>query len=428
MRVSSIIAIASFAVPAVAYAPYAIPSFDLDAMTPAATADMVAALRSTGIMAIKNIPGFERIRYNYLHTAAECASTPDDFDELLSKELTDGTQRRTLSTNTAGVTASVATRCPAYASAHQAYTHVLDDAIFKWAAVLDGASNRTASSLTAIARKGSHLDHFHGYSNPVREVETSAMIVEASDNHDGVLSLELHEDSGLAIFTSAPLFFDKQAGNDLVQVPNPDVENTGLIIDVDGVQVRPVLKPDELVVMAGQGFASWGDFGHDVHPVLHGMVMPRDAPASVVRAFSGRMLLLEPDQQMANTGMTFRDYSHAVTRHLLDQDHSIATLACPVGRVLTASDGRCTLGIWVPGEGSTATKAECMKTCNNQHLGDKCKEIKCIKTGTTDGVDCWMVCVPHFTPDECPAPGQEQCKGQDLVCKVPNPLTPAPTP
>ncbi|RHY07795.1 hypothetical protein DYB25_009320, partial [Aphanomyces astaci] len=384
------------------YPTFDIPAFDLtDDISPEEVSRLVHNLQTTGIMAIKNIPNFEAIRFEYLRSAAECSSTK--FDQLLHKELVDGTQRRTLSTNTAGVTPEVADRCPAYALAHTAYTKVLDQETIKWATLLDNVGNSTfksssSSSLASIAVNGSHLDHFHGYTNPVQDVPSSLE-----------LSLEMHEDAGLAILTSAPLFFDQTADGSVVQVPNPD-ENTGLVIVVDGERVRPVLKANELVIMTGQGFESWGDFGHAFHPVLHGMIMPRNAPSSVVRAFSGRMLLLLAHQTMKNTGMTFNDYNHAVTRHLMAEDDSVVPLACPVGRILTASDSICTLGNWVPGPDSTATKKECMAKCNNLHFLNQCKQMKCIENGSIAGVSCWMVCVAPLGPELCPAPGKEVCK------------------
>ncbi|KAF0693662.1 Aste57867_15396 [Aphanomyces stellatus] len=171
--------------------------------------------------------------------------------------------------------------------------------------------------------------------------------------------------------------------------------------------------------MAGQGFADWVDSGIHAPAVLHGMVMPHTAPASVVRAWIGEMFLPPTTHRMLNSGMEFATFNAATTRFLVEGlvDDSVATLGCPVGRVLTASDNSCKLGLWVPGKGSTATKDECMKTCNNQHLADKCKVMKCVQKGTTNGVDCWMVCVPHLAANECPAPGQEMCSGQDLICQ-----------
>ncbi|KAF0717765.1 Aste57867_2104 [Aphanomyces stellatus] len=165
------------------------------------------------------------------------------------------------------------------------------------------------------------------------------------------------------------------------------------------------------------------------------MVMPNDIDTSIVRAFVGRMLLLQGDMAMANTGLRFEDYTKATTRHLegdVSVD-SVMSLACPPGRVLKASDSSCTLAIWVPANGTNVTTEQCMRNCNTRMPVEQevCKKLQCVKTGTVPngGNDCWMMCLPHLTPDQCPAPGVEKCdsNNQVLDCKSP-PTTQVPTP
>ncbi|KAF0689255.1 Aste57867_19278 [Aphanomyces stellatus] len=164
------------------------------------------------------------------------------------------------------------------------------------------------------------------------------------------------------------------------------------------------------------------------------------------------MLLIEADRKMANTGLRFDEYTNATTRYLKAEAgyDSVMSLACPPGRILKASDTSCTLALWVPGPGSTASKEDCMRQCNiwgHPEEREKCEvEMKCKNTGQSipdGGNDCWMMCIAHLTPEQCPAPGVEKCDSQNrkLDCvggsttlkptpaptPVPKPLTPEPT-
>ncbi|KAG9401377.1 hypothetical protein AC1031_009242 [Aphanomyces cochlioides] len=95
--------------------PFAVPSFDLNSLGEDAKHDLVQTLETSGIVAARGIPNFASVRLNYLQSAAECASDAKDFDQLLHKEIDDGTQRRTLSINMEALDPAVAARCPSFA-------------------------------------------------------------------------------------------------------------------------------------------------------------------------------------------------------------------------------------------------------------------------------------------------------------------------
>ncbi|CAK4723343.1 unnamed protein product, partial [Aphanomyces euteiches] len=251
---------------------------------------------------------------------------------------------------------AVAARCPSFAAAHEKYSAVIDQATTQFASALDSMNTDLSSDLLLpIVQEGKHLDHVHHYTKAISMLELSEESASSP-----TLSLDLHADAGLFIVFAKSHYFEHL--------------------------VQPVLDDNELYFMAGEGTRLWGSYGHKFHPVVHGMIMPSSITSSVARMFAGRMLLLPPNRVMANTGLKFEEYTNATTRHLMNQPgvESIMALACPVGRILRASDSSCTLHQWGPGEGSTATKEQCMRQCNIWSHADeaqKCLDMKCVKTG-----------------------------------------------
>ncbi|KAF0683028.1 Aste57867_24881 [Aphanomyces stellatus] len=392
-----------------AYPIYEVPAFDLrDANEGPA---LVAAIKETGIVALKNIPNYESTRAAYLKAADACVSARDA--PVTHKRLVDGTRRRTLSTfaDLDVVPDSLTAACPDYVAALTAFNGVVDQATLAFAKALDGSSGAESKPVEDVITHGQHLEHLHAYSNPV--VSRAA----PSD-----VSLEWHTDTGVGIFTAAPTFFDG-ANN---EVANPD-ENAGLIVMLHGKEYKPTQKADELLVMIGQGFNDWGNFGLRLPPVLHAMFMPRAAPSDVKRIFYGRMALLKPDAVVAHAKMTYDEFSQGNKRFLLGQDDDFATIACPVGRRLQASEASCTVGIWAPSNASAAnvTKAKCMRDCNVdtsvEHMKadfQRCLDMKCEKKSevANGGTTCWMVCVQKYSDATCPSKTQT-CVDDSLICQ-----------
>ncbi|KAF0683029.1 Aste57867_24882 [Aphanomyces stellatus] len=386
---------------------YDVPAFDLSDATQAPA--LVAALKETGIVALKNLPNFESTRAAYLKAADACVSAQHGL--VSHKRLVDGTRRRTLSTyaDVDLVPETLTAACPDYVATLTAFDAVVDRASLAFAKALDGASGAENQPVEDVIKHGEHLDHLHAYSNPT-----------VSRAAPADLSLEWHTDAGLVIFTAAPTFFDG-ANN---EVTNPD-ENAGLVVQFNGTGYKPTQKADELLVMVGQGFNDWGHFGLDLPPVLHAMIMPRAAPSDLKRIFYGRMALLKPSMTMTNTKMTYDEFTQSNKRFLLGQEtDEFATIACPIGRQLQTTDPSCTVGIWVPSDPSIAgaTNASCMRACNvdfSTHAAEaaKCKALQCVKTSEVadGGTTCWMVCIQKFTAAQCPSQ-KATCDSDQLVC------------
>ncbi|ETV78737.1 hypothetical protein H257_07580 [Aphanomyces astaci] len=409
MKVPATLALFATATARAAYPTYDIPAFDVQVGSEASS--LVAALKSTGLVALKNIPDYSTTRTAYMQAAAECVTAP--HENVIHKRLVDGTQRRTLSTHADLdlVPESLTNACPDYVAALKAFNRVIDKAGVAFARALDATSTSIQNhAVETVVTKGKNLEHLHAYASS------------AVSSPDSELSLERHTDNGLFILMSAPKFFDAASNQ---PVDNPDA-NAGLLVTLNGTDFRPVQKDDELVVMVGQAFNEWGDFGHRLPAVLHAMVMPRSA-TPVNRIFFGRMVLLPEDAVMANTNTTFSEYAASTKRFLLGQDNDVATFACPIHRQLQSSDPSCTIGIWEPSADSAGnvTKAMCMRDCNVDasvaHMKkdfDRCLANKCIKTSevANGGTTCWMVCVQKYSDDVCPSKSST-CVDDTLVCQ-----------
>ncbi|KAH9119973.1 hypothetical protein LEN26_011344 [Aphanomyces euteiches] len=414
----SIALLACIAAVQAAFPKYEIPAFDVTKTADAPL--LVAALKTSGIVALKNIPNYETTRDAYLDAAARCVSA--SHGNVLHKRLVDGTQRRTLSTRADSdlVPESLTDACPDYVETLKAFNAVVDEAGIAFAKALDATTaDVTSKPMETVMTTGKHLNlnHLHAYENPSQSEAV------ASD-----LSLEFHTDNGLFIMMSAPRFVD---GDNHV-VANPD-ENAGLIVKLNGTEYRPEQKDNELVIMIGQAFNEWTNLGHQFPAVLHGMVMPRNAPADTKRLFFGRMILVSDDTVLANAKMTFREYADSNRRFLLGESTDVASFACPIHRQLVSSDPSCTLGIWTRSSDSPSnvTDAVCMRDCNMnatmKAAAERCLSNKCVKTSdvANGGTMCWMLCVQKFTDDVCP-PQSAQCVNQTLVCQSGN-VTAAPS-
>ncbi|KDO22646.1 hypothetical protein SPRG_21127 [Saprolegnia parasitica CBS 223.65] len=309
----------------------------------------------------------------------------------------------------ATVPATLLASCPEYVAALGSFNAVLNTATLSFAKLLDATTQ--TSLVQDIVEQGKHLEHFHAYTNPAS--------ADAADEEQE-FSLEAHTDLGGGLFTSAPVFFN--AEHHVIANPDP---TTGLYIQIQNKWVQPILKSDELVFMAGEGWSQWIATDDLAFPaVVHAMRMPRDASSDIVRGFHGRMLLLSDEMVMRNNHLRFADFNARNTRYLKAPlaDAKFPTLAC-ASRQLVASDSSCTLGIWAPGNASAAstTSDMCMFHCNAIGMPEDtqtCKDLGCVKASDVPngGTECWMICVQKYSDAECPAPKAQTCKDQKLAC------------
>lgn len=392
---------------------------------------LLSLLQQDGIIALQNVPHYAALRKEFLETAADCAvrAQAHGAEFLLHRRLRDDTDRFTVSLKsglqldeTLRSSAQLLQLCPEYVQVHAAFSAAVELAVANVGSALDATKqfqvvveNEVAMTARRLLEESVHLDHFHAYEAAAgvaagqRELE-----VNVAD-----LSLELHTDNGLMIAMSAPEYFRVQDGD--VQHVTTSGEDAGLLIQkADGEIVRPALRPDELILMLGSGIDDWIQTTPPLHSVLHGMRYPRgisvvgDEDSKLLRAWFGKMVLLEAHQVMANTGLTFGQYANQTTRYLVQEteDHGVfGSVACPPQRHLAASDNSCSLKTCTLKSTASASDLtnSCQITCNHDSTDDatKCEKFCDCEATTKTGTTCWMLCVENFSSDVCP--GEQQC-------------------
>ncbi|ETI40871.1 hypothetical protein L917_04893 [Phytophthora nicotianae] len=406
--------------------------------------DLLAKLQENGIIALQNVPNFASLRQEYLRTAATCAvqAQKKGAEFLLHRQLRDGTDRYTVSlesgrqlTETLDQSAELLAVCPEYVEIHAAFSAAVELAVANVGTALDATqkfhvtAEQGAVAMTArkLLEESVHLDHFHAYeaAQDMRRLEKDSEINVAD------MSLELHTDNGLMIAMSSPAYFEVSSAGGL-QLRNTQGEDAGLFIQTaKGAIVRPVLQPDELILMLGSGIDDWIKTSPPLHSVLHGMRYPRTVSLvdgggqgkKLLRSWFGKMILLESHQIMDNTGLTFGQYANQTTRYLVQQEaegQTFGAVACPPQRHLAASDNSCSLKtckLKSTASASDLTKS-CQITCNHDSASDAklCEQYCDCEDSTKSGTTCWMLCVENFSSDVCP--GEQECNNASTQDKL----------
>ncbi|KAG6582893.1 uncharacterized protein IUM83_17376 [Phytophthora cinnamomi] len=408
--------------------------------------DLLARLQENGIVALQNVPNFSNLRKEYLRTAADCAvqAQRQGAEFLLHRQLRDGTNRYTVSlesghrlSETLDQSAQILAICPEYVEVHAAFSAAVELAVANVGTALDATqkfrvvAEQGAVAMTArkLLEESVHLDHFHAY-EAARKLGNG--YVSDAEINVADLSLELHTDNGLMIAMTAPEYFEVLPTGEL-QLKATQGQDAGLFIQLaNGEIVRPVLNPDELILMLGSGIDDWIKTSPPLHSVVHGMRYPRTVSVvngdeqgnKLLRSWFGKMILLESHQVMDNTGLTFGQYANQTTRYLMQQegeDHqAFGAVACPPQRRLAASDNSCSLKIC--SLKSTAKASDltysCQITCNHDSTSDAalCEKYCDCEDSTNGGTTCWMLCVENFSSDVCP--GEQECNNASTEDKL----------
>ncbi|RLN32628.1 hypothetical protein BBJ28_00000420 [Nothophytophthora sp. Chile5] len=423
---------------------YRVPPVDFSRLSGAASNaynhELLAALQLDGIVALQNVPRYAELRQEFLGAAAACAvkAQAQGAEFLLHRQLRDGTNRYTVSVESGRQLedaladgGELLALCPEYVQLHQAFSEAVEHAVANVGSALDATQSFQVvvegGETVMIARKlledSVHLDHFHAYEAPRRS------LLESGDDADvnvADLSLELHTDNGLMIAMSAPEYFDVLPSGEL-QIKATRGEDAGLLIQTAaGEVVRPVLQEDELILMLGSGIDQWIQTSPPLHPVLHGMRYPRaisdvgDSDHQLLRAWFGKMILLEAHQVMDNTGMTYGQYANQTTRYLVQQEAeehaAFGAVACPPQRHLAASDTSCSLKTCTLKSSASSSDLtySCQITCNHDATTDAtlCEQYCDCVDSEASGTTCWMLCVENFSSDVCP--GEQECNNASL--------------
>lgn len=421
----------------------AVPSVDFSALPTSATerSALLTALQADGILALRNVPGYAPLRTKYLATAAACAVTARNRKAafLLHRKLSDGTLRYTISNESGGKLSDAGdetlAHCPGYRDVYRDFSGLIEAAVASVGKALDATqalhiATGSGEALTAreLLEESVHLDHFHAYQDGATHAHRRQQL---STDPSLPLSLEMHTDNGLLIAMSAPEYFDVAASGEVV-IRETRQEDAGLFIQTAaGETVRPVLVADELVLMLGSGADQWIHTSPTLRPVVHGMRFPHtlsytdDADSGtpkLLRAWFGKMVLLNADHVMPNTGLSYGEYANRTTRYLVDAsvDYDFAAAACPRTRRLQASDSKClTKTCTLKDDADASSMVEsCQVTCNHEAVDDvKLCEANCeCSVESVDGHRCWMLCVADLDTDVCP--GAQKCNSEFVKSKL----------
>lgn len=417
-------------------------AFDFADLT-ASSHPILDALQADGIIALKNIPGYEQLRAAYLLEATQCALAADRTGDafLQHKTLNDGTQRFTISA-TAGkslghASSDTSARCPEYAAKYKAFSLLVETAVQALGKTLDATaftiSSHEALSGTELLSESVHLDHFHAYE--AAPAATSSPSSAASES--SLLSLDLHTDNGMLIAMAAPTYFDVLASTNVQPKTLATYESGLLIENRAGKLVRPVLKESELVFMVGAGFQEWIRSSPALRPVPHAMKYPQMLASSerLIRSWFGKMVLLTPETRMLNVGMSFGAFAAQTARFLTsaeDHDSGFAALACPSGRRLMENDKACVVKTCFPKPGKDpelACAIQCNTSPKSRPGADRLCEENCdceVKPSNVSATYCWTLCSAQLPAGQCQGVGQ-RCKSgveapyivdQGYVCNV----------
>ncbi|KAG2780339.1 hypothetical protein PC116_g31355, partial [Phytophthora cactorum] len=335
---------------------FEVPNFDYQTLSTGNTPnDVLNALKKDGIISFNNVPSYAQVRRSYLDSAAACAVSAQEANAefLLSKTLTDGTNRYTISTPSGQDADATATTtdaaCPGYKTIYGEFSSLLELVVLNVATTLDATSFTTTDGYgqTVSSRKlmtdAVRLDNFHAYETPSlneRRLRSAASGMNASTSSKDDFSLELHEDDGMFIVFATPAFYkvNSDGTNDTLEsIPagGEDDSESGLIIQRrDGQRVRPILKPDQVTLMVGTGYNRWVGTSEQLPAVMHGMRMPEVETTEtqrLLRAWFGKMTLLPSYQRMLKQ-MDFDVHANTTKQYVQQgyrSDHQL--LGCAPG-------------------------------------------------------------------------------------------------
>lgn len=306
-------------------------------------------LQRLGTVAVRDIPGYSELRRRYLAAAAACVcahrSTTGQQEGVLYRVMDDGTERYTMLSLQGERDPLPDAICPEFHAAKREFSALVERAVEELSAAIDGRIADTygetqaafaadAASLSAVVSSGRHMDHFHAYMP--RDSDESPFYPAADPSSYTSWTLNMHSDLGVFIAMAPPAYYevvedDKQETLRPIENPDPD---SGLVIKKPTREiVRPEQRPDDLIVMVGDGFSAWTGLPVSIPAVIHGMVMPATCHSRpIVRAWFGKMVLPSQDFTLRSTNETFGVFTDRVNEYFSDLGtHAQRSLSEPEG-------------------------------------------------------------------------------------------------
>ena len=345
---------------------------------------LAESLSKTGIVSIKDIPGYANLRKSTLASLARCA---DVADSAKTHKFSDGTVRSTFATRTIpgpggaqiipGIQ-KLEEECHEFEESSSQLRSVIDKATQAFSNMLtsilfeDGgeSSNETLLKTKAgynfrtfadVVENGEHLEHFHSYYRAKDDDISSS----------AVNTIDFHTDQGLFIaFTPA--------------MSTTDVGSFYIILE-DGSYSSVAFNDDDLIIMLGDGVNQFVNPHQEklgrklrLRATPHAMDMSVNDAA---RTWHGRMVLPPTDAVHEDSGETFGD----LRRRMIDASLS------------TEGKGDNFLSIG----------------CSGSAVARQVEEVTCAEGSTY----CWHRCMEHTAFDV----STDGCNALDLQLQCINP-------
>lgn len=279
---------------------YTLPAIDFGDIlmqSESASVDVMTALVTIGALQVTGIPNFEQSRYLALSDLAHCLSTDKGAAQITMQ---DGSRRVTSAAQSVhGIPQEMSSSCGAPSSALRTVVdttvsqlfRLLDKAVALRKAVDEGTEELLSPYTTfeSIGRNGEHLEHLHAYYSPTE--------------NSGGPALDMHIDAGLLIAMTTGLYTSVSE--------DPINSRNGLYMELpSGLVVEVGAEDDAIVVMVGQGGATWLQpvLGADLRPVPHALIPAWGAGTDEFfsRSWYGKMYLPPSDAKIGTA--TYEEY------------------------------------------------------------------------------------------------------------------------
>jgi hypothetical protein len=265
-----------------------------------------------------------------------------------------------------------------------------------------GLLDQTYDTFEKIHSSGDHLEHLHAYmaqaAAPSPGMEAGRGLYAAPI--DGAeLTMPMHTDGGLFISMTAGYYTDRGSGGKQAQ------EN-GLFMRLStGAVVRVVSDEDSLIVMMGEGAATWLSprLGKPLRAVPHAMLADVSSPAGAgSRAWYGKMYLPPGDARApAWGGRSYAQYRAAAAA----ASAAAARRGEALGVALPAACGA--LAEPAPAPPLSATSDSVNDVPYNEYTAGYKSGVSNALCAEDSGVWCWQQC---YTGADLPSCGlQAEC-------------------
>ena len=351
-----------------------------------------------GAVQITDIPNYKKVREDGLEHLAECLSNGEGITEVI---MNDNTKRMSTAARAMhGTPTPMNSPCGDAASGLRSAVDVASrQLLLSLDAVVAMRGNDNDNVLLSnkyntfesIHSNGDHLEHLHAFVKP-NDVVDSPRSLFVGDTEDEELTMPMHTDSGLMIAMTSGLYKDAKGKI----LSSNEIEN-GLYMTLNtGSVVKVVTKDDSLIIMMGQGAASWLEpkLGQQIRAVPHALLVDIGG-VSTSRAWFGKMYLPPTDAISERWGgSTFATFTASTEK--------ASEVAIVNGeRYMTSLPAAC-------GSSMRITKSD---TSSNKASHDWISLSGYMLSNTLcadgDGVMCWTNC---YTGSDLPSCGtQAEC-------------------